>query len=136
MVSSDDDYAGDLVDDDEVDAVISETSASKGLELLHDDDEMDDDAAAENSSELSEEMTEDIDDCIKGPLLDDPLDATSTGKQQFVQTRRSTIGWFKTRFGRNKTRKEVAENAPSSEVYESGEYVDPDYELESFGDLR
>lgn len=137
-MSSDDDCAGDLIDEDEGDVVAAENSASKGLELSQDetlDDEVDDDAVAENSSELSEEMTEDIDDCIKGPLIDDPLD-TTTGKQQFTPARRSTIGWLKTRFGRNKPRKDVSENALPSEIHESGEYVDPDFELESIGDLR
>jgi hypothetical protein len=130
-----------LIDEDEGDAVAAENSASKVLELSQDetlDDEVDDDAVVENSSELSEEneMTEDIDDCIKGPLIDDPLDTTLTGKQQFTPARRSTIGWLKTRFGRNKPRKDVSENALPSEIHESGEYVDPDFELESSGDLR
>ncbi len=130
-----------MIDEDEGDAVAAENSASKVLELSQDetlDDEVDDDAVVENSSELSEEneMTEDIDDCIKGPLIDDPLDTTLTGKQQFTPARRSTIGWLKTRFGRNKPRKDVSENALPSEIHESGEYVDPDFELESSGDLR
>lgn len=141
IVSSDDDRGADNIEDDEFAVVEGDDLLKKenfSVLPLDDVEDENDDGMGDSASETSEELGDEVDESINGPLLSDVAEKGQQSKHFTAPARRRTMsGWFKNKFGKKEKPKiEAEEVVVAQEISESTENIDPDFEMESIGDLR
>jgi len=136
VVSSDDDCGVDVEDDE---LIVTEND-EKVLKVVKSPSVLDEEELGdENSSESSDEFLDENESHyhINGPLLHE-VDEKHVGNlsgSSIRSGRNSMSGWFK--FGRkDKQKRDGEDKTVGFEIHESSEFVDPDIDMESIGDLR